>query len=305
MSSKKKPKKEVDHMSHSSRIDFCRCRQLYYYRKILGIQVKRKMLPAAVKMGTIWDYFITSLYSREKFKDRFWPLVDAYDLSDQDATRLYALIKTHRIIGIEVEQDGFIGCQHEFNYTDGNTKVHGFIDRVYETFFVETKLSARPDFYHKIHNITSQAATYFLSNDQLEYCIIEATRLPSLKTGYGKYSGEDSKSYMMRIYQDILSRPSFYFPGFNRDEKFFGKRFWRSEFPLEEIKRDYQLITTDIKRAIEENAFWQNFIACYVPSQCLYLPICETGVVSELIYEQKPKVKGGDKNAHHKQKRSP
>jgi hypothetical protein len=36
-------------------------------------------------------------------------------------------------------------------------------------------------------------------------------------------------------------------------------------------------------------------MACHVPAPCAYLPICETGVVSELIYEQKPKGKGGDK----------
>lgn len=116
-----------------------------------------------------------------------------------------------------------------------------------------------------------------------------------MKTGYGKYFGEDSESYLNRIYQDIISRPSHYFLGFNRDNRTFGKKFWRSEFPLEEIKHDYHMITKDIKRATAENAFYQNFMACYGPSQCNYLPICETSVVSELIYEQNLKEKGGDK----------
>jgi hypothetical protein len=282
----------MNSLSHSSRIDFCRCQQLYYYRKILGIQVKRQMLPEPMKLGLIWDKFITSIYKGDKFKDQFWHIVDVFDLSDYGVAKLYSLIKAHRTIGIKIDRDGFIGCQHEFNCIDGECSIHGFIDLFFTNHFVEIKLSTRPDFFHKVHNITSQAATYFLSNDQLEYCIIEATRLPSLKTGYGKYSGEDSESYMNRCYQDILSRPSHYFPGFNRDEKTFGKRFWRSEFPLEEIKRDYHLITKDIQRAIKENAFYQNFMACYVPSQCVYLPICETGTVSDLIYQIKDK--GGE-----------
>ena len=284
--------KTMDHMSHSARIDFARCRQLYHYVRILGILVKLHMLPVAVKMGLIWDKFITSLYKSENFKELFWHLVDVYDLLDQDVAKLYALIKAHRTIGIKIDRDGFIGCQHEFNYADSECKVHGFIDRAYEDHIVETKLGTRPDFYHRIHAITSQVSTYLLSNEKYEYAIIEAARLPSLKTGYGKYSGEDSESYMNRIYQDILSRPSHYFPGFNREEKTFGKRFWRSEFPLEEILRDYHLIAKDIQRAIEENAFYQNFMACYVPSQCAYLPICETGTVSDLIYQIKDK--GGE-----------
>ncbi len=282
----------MNRTSHSSRIDYCRCRQLYYYRKILGIQVKRKMLPAAVKMGLIWDKFMTANYNKKKFKDRFWHLVDVWDMSDSDVAKLYSLIRAFMVIDIKIDRDGFKSCQNAFEYIDGNIVVTGLIDRAYISHFAEVKLSTRPDFYHKIHNITSQAATYFLSNDQFEYCIIEAVRLPSLKTGYGKYSGEDSESYKNRIFGDIIARPSHYFPGFNRDQKTFGKRFWRSEFPLEEIKRDYHLITRDIQRAIAENAFCQNFMACYVPSQCAYLPICETGTVSESIYQIKDK--GGD-----------
>jgi len=51
------------------------------------------MLPVAVKMGLIWDKFITSLYNGDKFKELFWHLVDVYDLSDSDVAKLYALIK--------------------------------------------------------------------------------------------------------------------------------------------------------------------------------------------------------------------
>lgn len=37
-------KKHLPRMSHSSRIDFCRCRQLYFFRKIHGLQIKKSML---------------------------------------------------------------------------------------------------------------------------------------------------------------------------------------------------------------------------------------------------------------------
>jgi hypothetical protein len=282
-------------MSHSSRIDFVHCRRKYYLRKIQGLRVKKSMLPEPVKMGIIWDEFLQYRYGGRNFKSRFWELVDEYDLSDESVAKKYSLIRAFINIGIKIDLDGFIGCQYEFNFIDGDVVVTGFIDRAYDNCFIESKLSARPDFYHIIHNITSQLSTYFLSNDQYEHCVVEAVRVPALRTRYGKYSEEDYESYMHRIYQDIISRPSHYFLGFNRDEKTYGKRFWRNEFPLEQIHADYRQITKDIRRAIDDNAFYQNFMACHVPAPCAYLPICETGVMSELIYEQKPKGKGGDK----------
>jgi hypothetical protein len=278
-------------MSHSSRIDFAHCRQKYYLRKIQGLQTKKPMLPKPVKMGIIWDEFLQYYYNERHFQPRFWKIVDEYDLTDEEVAQLYATIKAFINIGIKIDKKGFIGCQQEFNFIDEEVVVTGFIDRAYDNCFIESKLSARPDFYQIIHNITSQVSTYFLSNDCYEYCIVEAVRMSSLKTGWGKYSDEDSESYMQRIYQDIISRPSHYFLGFNRDEKVFGKRFWRNEFPLEQIRTDYCQITEDIRRAIDDSSFYQNFMACHVPAQCEYLPICKTGVISDLIYEQKSKRK--------------
>lgn len=286
-------------MSHASRINFCRCRQLYYYKKVQGISVRPEKLADAVKVGSIWDEFNTSLYKGKKFKERLWYLVDYYNLSDSDVARIYALIKAFKSLDMTVNLNGLIGCQVKFDYIDGDVTINGVVDRAYQNFFVESKASAWPDFYHKIHAITSQVSTYFLSNPSYEYCIIEAVRVPSLKTGWGKYSEEPYENYMMRIYRDIISRPSHYFLGFNREEKTFGKKFHKSEFPLDEIARDYQLITKDIQRAIEENAFYQNFMSCHVPSQCDYLKICEIGVASELIYEQKPKQEGGEPNENN------
>jgi hypothetical protein len=249
------------------------------------------MLSEPVKLGIIWDEFLQHRYSGRGFKSRFWELVHVYDLLNESVSKIYSLIKAFIKIGMKIDLDGFIECQHEFDYIDGDVVVTGFIDRAYDDHFVESKLSTRPDFYFTIHNITSQVSTYFLSNSNYEYSTIEAVRVPSLRSGYGKYSDEDSESYMHRIYQDIISRPSHYFLGFNRKEKIYGKRFWRNEFPLEHIREDYRLLTKDIRRAIEDNSFYQNFMACHVPAPCAYLPICMTGVMSDLVYEQKPKRK--------------
>lgn len=255
--------------------------------------MKCEMLPEQVKAGIIWDAYQNSLHRGERFQSRFWELVDEYDLADGTVGRLYALIKASRTIGIAVNRDGLVACQSSFELVAGNVTVTGIVGRAYTDHFVEAKLSGRPDFHHRIHNITSQVATYFLSDERYEYCIIEAVRLPQLRTGYGKYSSEDPTTYMERLHGDILSRPSSYFSGFNRDDRTFGKRFWRNEFPLDQIREDYEKINRDIQRAIEEDAFYPNYSACHVPSSCFYLPVCETGVVSDTIYRRKPTTSGG------------
>jgi hypothetical protein len=139
-------------LSHSSRIDFVHCRRKYYYRKIQGLQTKKSMLSEPVKLGTIWDRFIEAKYNGQNFKSRFWELVDVYDLSDEGVAKLYALIKAFTNIGLKIDLDVLIDCQHEFNFIDGDVVVTGFIDRAYDNCFIESKLSARP---HPQYNFTA------------------------------------------------------------------------------------------------------------------------------------------------------
>lgn len=282
------------HLSHSSRELFIRCRYAFYLHRIKRISIRKNMMALPVKLGAIWDKYMESRYLGTKFMERFWELVDEYAIEDDmDVEKLYALIQAHRQLEMEPQyenEDGgiFRGCQHRFEFTDdGDFTVIGYIDRAYTDHIVETKLTARPDFYFQIHNITSQIGTYFLSNTEYKYALIEATRLPGLKTGKGKNSDESSESYRSRIVGEVLSKPSYYFPGYNRNKKTFGKKFWRGEFDMEELKLDYFHVNQDIYRAMEDGdgAFYKNRKACYVPGPCSYLPICSNGSVSDEIFE--------------------
>jgi len=281
------------HLSHSSRIDFCKCRRLYYYRKIEGITVRPTMLSPAIKMGIIWDRYIESRYLGLPFKDKFWELVDEYAIEDMEVAKMHGMIQAYRTIGIEPyyeTKDGgiFRGCQHKFSIDENKDfTIIGFLDRAYSDHIVEVKMSSRPDFYFQVHNITSQIGTYFLSNPDYKYVVIEAARTPGLRTGAGKYSDEDSDSYSKRVADDIISKPSHYFPGYSSKTGRHGKCYWRNEFPLDELMDDYIKINKDIVRAKEEDAWWKNYMSCYSPFVCNYLPICSTGVCSESIYEVK------------------
>uniref|UniRef100_A0A6M3LK74 PD-(D/E)XK nuclease superfamily protein n=1 Tax=viral metagenome TaxID=1070528 RepID=A0A6M3LK74_9ZZZZ len=284
------------HLSHSSRETFIRCRQSFYLSRIKHISIRNSMLPLPVKLGAIWDKYMESRYLGVKFMDKFWSMIDEYGIeSDMDVAKIYALIQAHRKLEMEPQYetaDGgmFRGCQHRFEFTeDGDFTVIGYIDRAYSDHIVETKLTARPDFYFQIHNITSQIGTYFLSNPEYKYAVIESTRVPGLRTGAGKYSDESPDAYRDRIISEIISKPSYYFLGFNRDTRTFGKKFWRGEFDMEELMRDYFYVNQEICRAMEDGdgAFYKNRKACYVPGPCFYLNICDTGVCSESIYEVK------------------
>ena len=279
-------------LSHSSRESFTRCRQAFYLSRIKRIGIRSSMLPLPVKLGAIWDKYIESRYLGVKFMDKFWSMIDEYGIeSDMDVAKIYALIQAHRTLEIEPQYetaDGgmFRGCQHKFEIP-GEFPIIGYIDRVYSDHIVETKLTARPDFYFQIHNITSQIGTYFLSNPEYKYAVIESTRVPGLRTGAGKYSDESPDAYRDRIIGEIISKPSYYFLGFNRDTRTFGKKFWRNEINLEELTQDYFYVNQEIARAMEDgdNAFYKNRKACYVPGPCFYLPVCDTGCVSEGIFE--------------------
>ena len=282
------------HLSHSSRESFIRCRYAFCLSRIKHISIRNSMLPLPVKLGAIWDKYMESRYLGVKFIDKFWSMVDEYALeSDMDIAKIFALIQAHRKLEMEPQyetSDGgiFRGCQHKFEIP-GEFPIIGYIDRAYTDHIVESKLTARPDFYFQIHNITSQIGTYFLSNPEYKYAIIESTRVPGLRTGAGKYSDESPDAYRDRIIGEILSKPSYYFLGFNRDTRTFGRKFWRNEFNMEELKQDYVYVNKEIQRAMEdgEGAFYKNRKACYVPGPCFYLPICDTGVVSEGIFEVK------------------
>jgi len=129
----------------------------------------------------------------------------------------------------------------------------------------------------------------WMGNPEYKHCIMEITRLPGTRTGKGKFEGESPEAFEERVFQDIVSRPSHYFIGFDREKRTFGVKFWRKEFDLDKLKRTYINIEREVKETILNDSWYENYNACHVPSQCFYYPICSTGVVSDEIYEMKDK----------------
>jgi hypothetical protein len=282
-------KVKLQAISYSSLTDFIHCKLRYKHRIIDGLEMKPQHLPEPLKLGTAWDIVIRSLYNKVyEVSTELQPL----QLDPMQMAKISALARAYRDLEIQIKTDNLLGCQYKIHVPVGQEQIIGYVDRAYENHIVETKFSSRPDFYKKRENLTYQLGTYFMGNEAWEYADVEITRVPALKPK----TDESTEAYEERIYGDVLSRPAFYFQGWDRKTRTYGVRFWRSEFDLDEIFRTYVYVLEEIKTTLKRGSWYPNYLACHVPTPCQYLPIKKAGVISEEIFERRkiPEQKGGE-----------
>jgi hypothetical protein len=281
-------KRKLPALSFSSLTDFIHCKMRYKHQ-IDGIEVRPEHLPEAMKLGSAWDAFLNTQFNPEiKLFDKIQPL----QLSDGAMAKYSALVRAFNDLEVKLDMENLLGVQWEINVPVGDTRITASVDRAYQDHIVEVKLSSRPDFYTQKENLFYQLSTYFLGDDRWEYADVQITRVPQLRTGYGKLIEESSDAYEQRCYSDILSRPAFYFIGWDRKSRTYGTRFYRSEFDLDQVFQTYVHVLHEIKSTCRRDAWYPNNLACHVPAPCIYLPIKKSGIVSDEIYIRK----GGEKN---------
>jgi hypothetical protein len=167
----------------------------------------------------------------------------------------------------------------------------GFYDRKYADHFVENKLSGKPDFYLDPFFIQSQVGTYFLADPSLESCTMEIIRTPQLKQT-GKNKDESPEELTERVYQDAISRPSHYFIGWNAERQTYGKKFFRGEMEIEELKNRYIHIFREIFNARIMDGFYKNLKVCgnILPGiSCEMQSICRSNCIGENLFEIRAK----------------
>ena len=289
-------KKRLPSISYSRATDFIHCRRRYLHGVIEGLRVKPAHLPEAMKLGKAWDLIIRSKYDTD-----FDPTkeTNSLRLTPEQAAKINALNRGFTDLELLLNMDGLLGCQVKVTTQILNNNLIGFCDRAYEDHIVETKLSARPEFYTQKETVGPQLGAYFMCEPAWDYAVVEITRVPSLKLK----DGEDPEAYEERIYGDILSRPAYYFTGWDRKTRTFGTRFWRSEFNLEEIHSTFCHVLHEIQDTVTRGAWYPNNLACHVPAPCPYLPIKRSGVVSDEIFEKRQR-KGGEHDGRGKQEQS-
>lgn len=308
-------------LSHSSSGDWCICHFLCYLRKIRGIEVKPQFLSNAIKAGQLWDTCLQKYLGGDASPAK---VIEKYEIPDMVVAKVRAVYDAYKELEIQVDEGyelqakidvelevSLPECSFIPNIRVGKEDVNlwalrdqqqesgrswkfplyvnGFYDRKYPTYFAENKLSGRPENYLDPRYIQSQNGTYFLTDPNLEYCIMEVVRFPQLKELKAtKSRGEETPDQMyQRCYDDILSRPSYYFLGLNKQTHRYGKRFYRGEFDLKEIETRYQQIVMEMKMAQWSGCWYKNWKACgqvFPGIPCEYQTVCSTGNISDEMF---------------------
>jgi hypothetical protein len=285
-------------LSHSSVQKFLVCHQLYYLTAIRGIQIKDSSMSDAAKMGALWDTVLSvhldpTLIDRSTFKPiSITDTINRYQINSRSIAKVKAIYRAYKALEIKVEPDYELQAKVDITLPVDNTstiktniRVTGFYDRLYTSthMFAENKLSGSPDRYLDPWFIQSQVGTYFLADPNLQSCIMEVIRTPQLKSTRSNKE-EDDDTFMERCYQDIISRPSFYFLGYDSTRRTYGKRFYRSEFNLSDIQSRYVSICREIEIARLSGGWYKNDAMCKAGiygGPCDMLPICQHDAMSE------------------------
>ena len=287
-------------LSHSMVQDFLTCHHLCYLVSLRGIQVNDPAKSPPLKMGSLWDAVIGDMYGgvdKDTGQKYDIPgLIKRLEMSPFDVAKVRGLFRAYKLLEIEVEPGGVvqkkINLKLDFGSVWGNgmpveIMVTGYYDRWYPNgTFVENKLTGKPDYYQDPYFIQSQIGTYFLADDTLQEVVMEITRTPDLKSTKAN-EGEDADTYGERVYQDVIKRPSHYFIGWNPSTRRYGKKFYRKEFAIEEIRSRFIHIFREYWECRQFDGWYKNDRACaqILPGiPCGMKPLCRNNNMSESIY---------------------
>jgi len=314
--------------SHSSVGNFLACHYYYWLTKIIGIEIRPAHLSIPLKAGKLWDctkqFHLGAKEIRERdgviFKTS-WDVINHYEIDPRTVAKVRALFKAYKELEIVVEPGYELQAEVNLSYDitlppssfipsinigkeainlwdarnqqagDNRSwtfplKVSGFYDRKYGNHFTEDKLSGKPEYYLDPFFIASQSSTYFLADPSLDYLIQEVVLFPQHKEL--KKKEEAPEELFKRVYDDVMSRPSKFFQGWDNRKRMYGIKFHRGEFRLEEAVNRYRQTVIEIQAARWSNGFYKNFRSCsnmFPGIACEMKNICKTGNISPEIYK--------------------
>lgn len=274
-------------LSFSTVSDFLDCHRKYWLAHVKGIRTLDAASGDALAMGVLWDVCLQVLVGNVP-KSKIVDTINQYEISESCEAKVKAIYRAFKDLNIHIDtqcsaQDRFI-LTLPYNERQDMYVLTGVFDRKYENYFVESKFSGSPDYYHNLFNIIPQVGTYFASDPAMEYVIMEVVRAPGLHQK--ELSAEE---YEAKCYDDIMHRPGWYFPGWNKESRTFGKKFYRREFDLLEVIERYEDVYYQITDCNRRNKFTKNYKSCYRPFTCQFTDICLFNVMSEAKFELKKK----------------
>lgn len=264
-------------LSYSGTNSFTKCPRSYYYSNIIGLRKKEIFKTDALKIGVTVDSALGNNLNVE--------LPAPTCEWEAKSQAIILMLKSDTLTGVrDIVSTG--NSQLKFMLQeDGVPKVKGYIDFGMQDCFYELKCSSRPDYYTNKFWIHDQMGTYFLSNPNYQYGVLWCIRVPGLKRT-GNFKDESFEDYRDRCVRDMTARPTYYFVGYKKDKKLFGIKFYRLEFDLEGLKAKYKWISKQIKQCVDADYWYQDRTQCISPWECDYMRICDTGGISEDMYEK-------------------
>ena len=326
-------------LSHSTIQDIMRCKRLAWYRHVQGLIVRSHRASYQMKMGCLSDIFQETLYGLAQFEQnpewfaktlnlqpderivkqyyntKIRDYINKSQMDEVSVAKVRAVYRAFKFFMkeglLELRLDGLVGLQEHFLYhhTD-ELIIHGYLDRLHTDYFTENKFTSNRQYYDTPWAVTSQIGTYFLAYPDIDYMYMEIIQSPQLrimKKGKKRKYDETIVEYENRVFNDIISRPSHYFVGFDRKAKTYGIKMYRTQFDLCEIENRYRCITKEtMERANRCWWYMENGTACYMYGQdCEYKNICKTnGYPSPEIFEYRDEnkeqvlIKEGEENEH-------
>lgn len=253
---------------HQSQLkQFSRCPFRFYVSEILGYVPKPEYQPLALRRG---DYFHSLISSKPKIIP-FWEDEEREKIAVEE---IYKVIKELDMIPQDVE----------FEITFSKDGAEGILDIVGNDFFGELKFTERPDFYLN-HKVAHFQLGYYFYLSRLPVAYMLPVRVPSLKLK----PDESLEVFRDRLSLDIRRRLNHYFPEYNPEKRPFkwGRKFYISEFDLEEIGKHIDYTLFMIKFSLLTDNFPKNISGCMFPSNCEFQPVCETNYINENIYTKR------------------
>ena len=280
-------------ISHSKLSTYKRCRRCYYYTYILGLQ--RKVPQINMEVGNLFHIEMSILHEIDTVLVKKYQN-DSIDYRT-DLVKKYRNIETSEVnLPKELRNiDTMIEVYPTLNMKKPKALAERWASAAINDIHILAKLdlqienenreteiiydwkwSGNPDFY--THFTTRhQAAMYFLLKEKAQSITFRCFRKPALK--YKHKETEDQ--YYHRVKEDINDRPKYYIN---------DKTFYRSEYDLDELLDEITFFCNEILENIEHGikAFPQEDSGCWAYSSwCDYLPICQSKVISDTLYEKK------------------
>lgn len=266
----------IINISYSSYRLFLKCPYAYYLLQVEGIQPKPSFLPISMLRGKV----IHEILFKNQFKS-----FEYLTAEEQSKVKgIYRGLKELEIVDyISLYQTEVKNKIKLYQNSSWILFLSGIVDGINQEQVIELKYTSRSREYIDNFEIQAQLAIYSILFPSVEMFHVIPLQVPELKIK----NDESLEQYENRVYQDVLRRPAFYLPNFKKENNKTKFGLYIYSYELENYKNsiihDLKIVFETIKLMHSKKHFPKSYNNCH---DCGYRFVCETGTISDEIYEK-------------------